>query len=131
MERGATRVSSMYGNVPSRSAHSVQYNGYNLIGVTTAERGDGSYDSTGLFLYIRRLLKPGTIHCTQQGLDAQLYGRYRSAAKPVSTLKSFSVDFLPLSRPPNFISIMLYNIHGSKTLGLPNDSPLCLVVQYI
>ena len=29
--------------------YSVQYNGYNLIGVTTVERGDGSYDSTGLF----------------------------------------------------------------------------------
>jgi hypothetical protein len=28
---------------------SVQYKGYNLIGVTTVERGDGSYDSTGLF----------------------------------------------------------------------------------
>ncbi len=36
--------------------YSVQYNGYNLIGVTTVERGDGSYDSTSLFLYIRRLL---------------------------------------------------------------------------
>ncbi len=35
---------------------SVQYNGYNLIGVTTVERGDGNYDSTGLFLYIRQLL---------------------------------------------------------------------------
>ncbi len=31
---------------------SVQYNGYNLIGVTTVERGDGSYDSTSLCLYI-------------------------------------------------------------------------------
>ncbi len=29
--------------------YSVQYNGYNLIGVTTVERGDGSYDSTSLF----------------------------------------------------------------------------------
>ncbi len=29
--------------------YSVQYNGYNLIGVTTVERGDGSYDSTNLF----------------------------------------------------------------------------------
>ncbi len=28
---------------------SVQYKGYNLIGVTTVERGDGSYDSTSLF----------------------------------------------------------------------------------
>ncbi len=36
--------------------YSVQYNGYNLIGVTTVERGDGSYDSTSLFLYIRQLL---------------------------------------------------------------------------
>jgi hypothetical protein len=44
--------------------NSEQYNGYNLIGVTTVERGDGNYDSTGLFLYIRRLLQPGTVHCT-------------------------------------------------------------------
>ncbi len=29
--------------------YSVQYNGYNLIGVTTVERGDGNYASTGLF----------------------------------------------------------------------------------
>ncbi len=29
--------------------YSVQYKGYNLIGVTTVERGDGSYDSTSLF----------------------------------------------------------------------------------
>ncbi len=29
--------------------YSVQYNGYNLIGVTTVERGDGSYDNTSLF----------------------------------------------------------------------------------
>jgi hypothetical protein len=36
--------------------YSVQYKGYNLIGVTTVERGDGSYDSTSLFLYIRQLL---------------------------------------------------------------------------
>jgi hypothetical protein len=36
--------------------YSVQHNGYNLIGVTTVERGDGNYDSTGLFLYIRQLL---------------------------------------------------------------------------
>jgi hypothetical protein len=35
---------------------SVQYNGYNLIGVTTVESGDGNYDSTSLFLYIRQLL---------------------------------------------------------------------------
>jgi hypothetical protein len=61
--------------------YSVQYNGYNLIGVTTVERGDGSYDSTSLFLYISRLLYLGTIHCTQQGLGALLYGSYRSEAK--------------------------------------------------
>jgi hypothetical protein len=36
--------------------YSVEYNGYNLIGVTTVERGNGNYDSTGLFLYIRQLL---------------------------------------------------------------------------
>ena len=36
--------------------YSVQHNGYNLIGVTTVERGDGNYDSTSLFLYIRQLL---------------------------------------------------------------------------
>jgi hypothetical protein len=36
--------------------YSVQCNGYNLIGVTTVERGDGSYDSTSLFPYIRQLL---------------------------------------------------------------------------
>jgi hypothetical protein len=36
--------------------YSVQYKGYNLIGVTTVERGDGSYDSPSLFLYTRRLL---------------------------------------------------------------------------
>ena len=35
---------------------SVQCNGYNLIRVTTVERGDGSYDSTDLFLYIRQLI---------------------------------------------------------------------------
>jgi hypothetical protein len=35
---------------------SVQYKGYNLIGITTVERGDSNYDSTGLFKYIRRLL---------------------------------------------------------------------------
>jgi hypothetical protein len=29
--------------------YSVQCKGYNLIGVTTVERGNGSYDSTGLF----------------------------------------------------------------------------------
>jgi hypothetical protein len=29
--------------------YSVQYKGYNLIGVTTVERGDGNYDSTSLF----------------------------------------------------------------------------------
>ncbi len=29
--------------------YSVQYNGCNLIGVTTVERGNGSYDSTSLF----------------------------------------------------------------------------------
>jgi hypothetical protein len=29
--------------------YSVQYNGFNLIGVTTVERGDGNYDSTSLF----------------------------------------------------------------------------------
>ncbi len=29
--------------------YSVQYKGSNLIGVTTVERGDGSYDSTNLF----------------------------------------------------------------------------------
>ncbi len=29
--------------------YSVQYNGYNLVGVTTVEKGDGSYDSTSLF----------------------------------------------------------------------------------
>ncbi len=45
------------------------------------ERGDGSYDSTSLFLYISRLLYLGTIHCTQQGLGALLYGSYRSEAK--------------------------------------------------
>jgi hypothetical protein len=28
----------------------------NHIGVTTVERGDGNYDSTGLLLYIRQLL---------------------------------------------------------------------------
>jgi hypothetical protein len=61
--------------------YSVQYNGYKLVGVTTVERGDGSYDSTSLFLYISRLLYLGTIHCTQQGLGALLYGSYRSAAK--------------------------------------------------
>ncbi len=61
--------------------YSVQYNGYNLIGVTTVERGDGSYDSTSLFLYISRLLYLGTIHCTQKGLGALLYGSYRSATK--------------------------------------------------
>ena len=61
--------------------YSVQYNGYNLVGVTTVERGDGSYDSTSLFLYISRLLYLGTIHCTQQGLGALLYGSYRSEAK--------------------------------------------------
>jgi hypothetical protein len=37
--------------------YSVQYKGYNLIGVTTVERGDGTYDSTSLFLYIRQLLQ--------------------------------------------------------------------------
>ena len=36
--------------------YSVQYNGYNLIGVTTVERGDGSHDNTSLFLNIRQLL---------------------------------------------------------------------------
>ncbi len=36
--------------------YSVQYKGYNLIGVTTVGRGDGNYDSTSLFLYIRQLL---------------------------------------------------------------------------
>jgi hypothetical protein len=36
--------------------YSVRYKGYNLIGVTTVERGDGSYDSTSLFLCIRWLL---------------------------------------------------------------------------
>ncbi len=29
--------------------YSVQYKGYNLIGVTTVERGDSNYDSTSLF----------------------------------------------------------------------------------
>ncbi len=31
------------------AVYSVQCNGYNLIGVTTVERGDGSYDNTSLF----------------------------------------------------------------------------------
>jgi hypothetical protein len=35
--------------------YSVQYNGYNLVGITTVER-NGSYDSTSLFLYIRQLI---------------------------------------------------------------------------
>ena len=43
-------------SVENEKMYSVQYNGYNLIGVTTVERGDGSYDSTSLFLYIRQLL---------------------------------------------------------------------------
>ncbi len=44
---------------------SVQYNGYNLIGVTTVERGDGNYDSTSLFLYIHKTaFIAGTVHCT-------------------------------------------------------------------
>ncbi len=29
--------------------YSVQYKGYNLIRVTTVERGDSNYDSTSLF----------------------------------------------------------------------------------
>jgi hypothetical protein len=45
--------------------YSVQYNGYNLIGVTTVERGNGSYDSTNLFLFISQLLYVAvTVHCT-------------------------------------------------------------------
>jgi hypothetical protein len=36
--------------------YSVQYKGYNLVGVTTVERGGGSNDSTIFFLYIRQLL---------------------------------------------------------------------------
>ncbi len=35
--------------------YSVQHKGYNLIGVTTVKRGDGSNDSTDVFLYIRQL----------------------------------------------------------------------------
>jgi hypothetical protein len=36
--------------------YSVLYKGYsyNLIRVTTVERGDGSYDSTNLFLYVHK-----------------------------------------------------------------------------
>ncbi len=74
--------------------YSVQYNGYNLIGVTTVERGDGSYDSTSLFLYINRLLYLGTIHCTQQGLGALLYGSYRSTAKNQSPHMSHILNTL-------------------------------------
>jgi hypothetical protein len=36
--------------------YSVRYEGYNLIRVTTVERGDSSSDSTSLFLNIRQLL---------------------------------------------------------------------------
>ncbi len=45
------RATGIVASVKNESVqnHSVQYNGYNLIGVTTVERGDGSYDSTSLF----------------------------------------------------------------------------------
>jgi hypothetical protein len=72
------------------------------------ERGDGSYDSTSLFLYISRLLYLGTIHCTQQGLGALLYGSYRSEAKNPSPqveyhnngslMDSFRRDIFKLAR---------------------------------
>ncbi len=63
---------------------SVQYNGYNLIGVTTVERGDGNYDSTSLFLYIRQLLLLGlyTVHNKHDGAAVRRF----SNAKPVSTI---------------------------------------------
>ncbi len=69
--------------------YSVQYNGYNLIGVTTVERGDGSYDSTDLFLYIRQLIKLGlyTVHNMYDGAAVRRYNN----TKPVSTVSYFYI----------------------------------------
>ncbi len=48
-ERATCAVETGVKNESVQCTVYVQYNGYNLIGVTTVERGDGSYDSTSLF----------------------------------------------------------------------------------
>ncbi len=44
--------------------YSVQYKGYNLIGVTTVERGDDSYASTIFFSIHKAAFIAGTVHYT-------------------------------------------------------------------
>ncbi len=72
--------------------YSVQYKGYNLIGVTTVEKGDGSYDSTSLFwITYAFMLEVCTVILT--GIPYPCVRKYtRRQAKRISTTYTYLIE---------------------------------------